>query len=628
MGQKRWFFELILILSLSSILTCSKNATDVNNVNNTTKLTGNTAIQAAIVSGYQTFQGGLNYPLQQVEATLPPSCPLKQSLQKVLMKRLGAMPVSAMASTVSDSTNLTYFSGLGLYFTGFQISSTSMSARFFEDQAGTKSAGSLSVTYPAGTNITGPGITTAAYPATITISADITAGNLPMKGSGTIVLNDTLGAGDIKGSFSLPATGITCNADLTLNDTGYVAGSATITENGQTLSCTNLFGPFKGEISGNVSVKPQGDTGTIVLSIASGSFYVNLVTPNGPATGTFGPDGLTITFPDGTQETIVKPLGTQPGQTPDASKPTATYGVPIMLSKDDSIYLVSINNNRQILGYRGYTTMQGIFWSSPTAEPTALSIKNPFAMNNKGEILAYNHLNGDSISFYATTTSVPVTILGGHPMAFNDNEELVGMTTDGKPAYWANPSAQPALLNLPADSSVIGNLVINNNGFIAGTARAIQSGATYLAYWTNPKAQPATLSDSSAHVHLVDFSIGVSSNGQQIYESCTYDHHGAYLFDSILVWNSVTAQPIKYGLSAFTPNSINASGEIVGSDGNGAVILKNGAIKEFFNLSYSMIPPGTGWQLDDEGDGINDSGDVIGKGTLNGVSALFYVAPK
>jgi hypothetical protein len=32
--------------------------------------------------------------------------------------------------------------------------------------------------------------------------------------------------------------------------------------------------------------------------------------------------------------------------------------------------------------------------------------------------------------------------------------------------------------------------------------------------------------------------------------------------------------------------------------------------------------------LDDEGDGINDSGDVIGKGTLNGVSALFYVAPK
>jgi hypothetical protein len=126
----------------------------------------------------------------------------------------------------------------------------------------------------------------------------------------------------------------------------------------------------------------------------------------------------------------------------------------------------------------------------------------------------------------------------------------------------------------------------------------------------------------------VDFSIGVSSNGQQIYESCTYDHHGAYLFDSILVWNSVTAQPIKYGLSAFTPNSINASGEIVGSDGNGAVILKNGAIKEFFNLSYSMIPPGTGWQLDDEGDGINDSGDVIGKGTLNGVSALFYVAPK
>ena len=245
MVQKRWFFELILILSLCSILVCGKNATGVNNVNNATKLTGNTAIQAAIVSGYQTFQGGLNYPLQATRGHPPPSCPLKQPLQKVLMKRLGAMPVSATAIAAGDSTKLTYFSGLGLYFTGFQISSTSMSARFFEDQAGTKSAGSLSITYPAGTNITGPGITTAAYPATITISADITAGNLPMKGSGTIMLNDTLGAGDIKGSFSLPATGITCSADLTLNDTGYVAGSATITENGHALLVPTSSGRLK-----------------------------------------------------------------------------------------------------------------------------------------------------------------------------------------------------------------------------------------------------------------------------------------------------------------------------------------------------------------------------------------------
>jgi hypothetical protein len=50
--------------------------------------------------------------------------------------------------------------------------------------------------------------------------------------------------------------------------------------------------------------------------------------------------------------------------------------------------------------------------------------------------------------------------------------------------------------------------------------------------------------------------------------------------------------------------------------------------KRFGKGNEIIGAPGTGWQLDDEGDGINDSGDIIGKGTLNGVPALFYVAPK
>jgi hypothetical protein len=281
-------------------------------------LSGDTAVKAVVVSGYQAFQGGLSYPLLQVEATLPASSPLKPAVVAVVDRMVGresspATRVKAAMRTSVTTPAPTYDSTLGLYEAGFTISGATLTDQFYSDAAGTRSAGTLTVTYPAGTTITSLGEASATPPYTMTISANITAGNLPMSGSGTIALQDSLGAGEIQGTFTLTQTKVSVTADLTLADDGNVTGTATITENGQTLSVTDLSGPFTANIQGSVAVAPQGYTGTVTVSIANGTFTLDLTTPSGNATGSLTSDGLVINYADGTGEVVGSPLTTAPG---------------------------------------------------------------------------------------------------------------------------------------------------------------------------------------------------------------------------------------------------------------------------------------------------------------------------
>ena len=281
-------------------------------------LSGDTAVKAVVVSGYQAFQGGLSYPLLQVEATLPASSPLKPAVVAVVDRMVGresspATRVKAASRTSVTTVAPTYDSTLGLYEAGFTISGATLTDQFYSDAAGTQSAGTLTVTYPAGTTITSLGEASATPPYTMTITASITAGNLPMSGSGTIALQDSLGAGEIQGTFTLTQTKVSVTADLSLADNGNVTGTATITENGQTLSVTDLSGPFTGNIQGGVAVAPQGYTGTATVSIANGTFTLDLTTPSGNATGSLTSSGLLINYADGTGEVVANPLTTAPG---------------------------------------------------------------------------------------------------------------------------------------------------------------------------------------------------------------------------------------------------------------------------------------------------------------------------
>jgi hypothetical protein len=89
-------------------------------------LSGDSAIKAVVVSGYQAFQGGPSYPLPQVEATLPASSPLKPAVVAVVGRMVGresSPTTSKKAATRAAATSraLTYDNTLGLYEAGFNL---------------------------------------------------------------------------------------------------------------------------------------------------------------------------------------------------------------------------------------------------------------------------------------------------------------------------------------------------------------------------------------------------------------------------------------------------------------------------------------------------------------------------
>src|ERR1700679_2006193 len=102
---------------------------------------GDTAVKAAVVSGYQAFQGGLSYPLLQVEATLPVSSPLKPAVVAVVDRMVGreSSPATRVKAAMRPSVTTpapTYDSTLGLYEAGFTISGATLTDQFYSDAAG------------------------------------------------------------------------------------------------------------------------------------------------------------------------------------------------------------------------------------------------------------------------------------------------------------------------------------------------------------------------------------------------------------------------------------------------------------------------------------------------------------
>lgn len=446
----------------------------------TTPLTGNTAVHAAVVSGYQVFQGGLSYPLLQVEATLPPGNPLKPGLALVLQKRLG---VAALVPLQLDST-------LSLFSRGFTISGNSIIDQFFSDSAGTQSAGSLTVTYPVGTTISALGVTSATLPITMNISADITGGTLPMTGSGTIQLNDASGAGEIKGNINLTATNVQATADLKLDQSGTITGSAVITQNGQTITASNLSGPFNGTITGNVTVAPQGYTGTVSLSLA-GAFSITLVTPTGSATSTFGTNGLTISYPDGSQEIIVNPIATQPTASPSNATIAGTVYTDankngVLDSAESGIPNVTVT----LTGPKGTTTATtsstgsysftnlaaGTYTlSSPAAAgtetletPSPIPVTLVTGQNATGENFGYLTASVPSASFGAPVTLSLSTsgVAASTPMGINNLGQIIGQSANNTGVFWSSPTATAQNLAQSAVGSTSFPVAINNSGEI------------------------------------------------------------------------------------------------------------------------------------------------------------------
>jgi len=81
------------------------------------------------------------------------------------------------------------------------------------------------------------------------------------------------------------------------------------------------------------------------------------------------------------------------------------------------------------------------------------------------------------------------------------------------------------------------------------------------------------------------------------------------------------------GFSSLHPSAINAGGVVVGEASNDpapgvAFIWQNGVITDL----NTLIPSGSGWFLQ-RANGMNDAGQIVGKGTIGGQSHAFLLTP-
>ena len=620
-------------------------------------LTGKQAVRAAVTSGYQSFRAAVNYPFAGLQLALPPG-------SKFRLTNTGTAKRAASADRTTRATPI-YDADLGLY-EAVSTSGNVTTINFYSDAAGTQGAGVSTLTAPSGGTV---GANYATYPAVIQITQNITGGNIPCQGSGTITINGSSGANTINGTLNLPKTGLKVTANLTLSDAGQVGGTVTIVGNGQTITMTNLSGPFPGDLVGQVAVAPDGTTGSGTINLLSGKFTVSLTTKNGQASSSSdGSGALNITFPDGVGEKLTAPLGivagTDPNATPTPSptatpttKPTAgptptpttpqtvVFNAPVALNFQPK----GINNGGAFAAWSSSTTApSGSYASGPTAALQALPLvasggQNvgalPLALNNNGALIGYIPGLGVNAAVYwnsaTATAQMPAGGSNASLIGINDNGALIGgesffgggvLIQNG--LFWPGVSQASTPLKPVSGDTIVGPLALNNANQMIGYSGKFTT-SNRPVYWSSPTATPTLLASplSSQFTNM-----GLNAKGNIFLTNV----EGQTQF-----YSSSSAQPLTLPALVARANNaggavgMNAAGVLVGASYSTtpipgfnhvdvhAVRWVNGQVQDL----NALIPANSGWALE-YAQGINDSGTIYGKGIFNGKETYFYLSPK
>ena len=617
---------------------------------------GKTATRAILASGYQSFHAAINYPYAGLQLALPASSPFREAKGQRVAK--GALNATSPALFNPD---------LNLYQT-VSTNANVTTIKFYTDAALTKAAGNSVLTAPNNQSVGGD---YASYPAVVKITQNITAGNIPCQGSGSITFTGGSGANKLDGTLSLPKTGLKVTANLTLSDAGQVGGATTIVGNGQTITLSGLSGQLDGDLTGKANVLPDKTTGTGVVNVVTGKFQITLDTPQGTATGVGNPDGsLGIHFPDGLAETLASPFTVVGGQDPTeptatatpSAKPTATptaapgtsvYNVPVEVQNSGS--LGGFNNSDHVV-----TNSSGItFHSSPSANrllPNSYNSSgaqnNVYASGlNNNDVTVGNDITSNTVPYFWTSPAAArqsLRVLADAPLtlalSLNDNGQVVGYEeTSGNGDHaralaWNSLSATPTLLQNLTTNALNQNeaMSINAQGQIVGKDGAPRNTETPV-YWSSTTAAPQALTRLDGQDPQLN-TVAINAKGNVL----TQSNSGVSAF-----YVSHTSQPMLLPyLSGIDPLGINRNDYGAASINSGGVVVGNSPFKsqgqtvgqhavrwlttggqiKVQDLN-TLIPANSGWELD-QANFINDKGTIVGFGRHNGDFQLFLMTPR
>jgi probable HAF family extracellular repeat protein len=289
----------------------------------------------------------------------------------------------------------------------------------------------------------------------------------------------------------------------------------------------------------------------------------------------------------------------------------------------------AINNN----GTAAFTVSTAVnLWQngSITAVPNLFSNNGPLDINDAGDLAGAENQTG--FLYHNGVATNLGSFNGGATFAYglNDNDVVVGDSYDMYPIssyrafVWQNGNMQ--LLPAPGGTYATGAescaFAINASGEIAG-AYNLQTSTGVAVVWNGGVATALTTLPSYSRSQAY----AINSAGQAV----GFSANATITTEQAVLWDGTTPESLGSlpGLTYTVANAINSSAMVVGSASNGS---NNSSESAFLWMDNQMIDlntqisPTSGWHLTSAAD-INDRGEIVGYGTLNGQGESFLLIP-
>jgi len=293
-----------------------------------------------------------------------------------------------------------------------------------------------------------------------------------------------------------------------------------------------------------------------------------------------------------------------------------------------------INNSGQVTGSSVVQTTQGtphaFIWQNGTMTDLGSNTLYGHAINSSGQIAGEMESTAFEYSGGAVT-NLGLSPTGGQTTAYgiNDAGQVVGFAGNdfnnpgGYAALWSGGTLTALTTPTPGVDSGIANDINDSGEVVGGTPNGV-------AIWQNGvETDLGTFGGSSAGANAINASgqivgsIGLTNTNATAFVWTPSSPNGTSGTERTLsapsgTWESTTA------------DDINGGGTIVGS---GIEVTKKGSVRHAIlwrNGSAidlnSVLPSRSGWVLT-EARAINDKGQIVGVGTLNGQGLGFLLTP-
>ena len=233
-------------------------------------------------------------------------------------------------------------------------------------------------------------------------------------------------------------------------------------------------------------------------------------------------------------------------------------------------------------------------------------------INASGQVAGTSQFTGDTIAHAVRWTGTTPTDLGavggtnsqGH--CINASGQIAGYLGTGNAApavLWTGTAG--AILNNPVGGLGANAYGINASGQVVGYGYDASNGFTHAVVWTGTTQRDLGILSRYAGPHTAMSSVGYGINDAE--QVAGWSDNDSYQQRAVR-WTGATPTDLGFGIGY----GINASGQVVGSDGVGHAVIWTGM------TPTDLGSLGGGGSV---GYGINDYGDVIGMSYIAGNAA-------